>query len=101
MDRGGDLVVRKQLQLKKPGMHFGFLVLLSESDQDVILSVRGLAFSRITQILGGASAQSDVAVCVFVSVAVKTSQVWLWRSRGWQVGGTWCGRRCFCVLADS
>jgi len=82
-------------------MRFGFLVLLSESDQDVILSVRGLAFSGITKILGSASAQSDVVVCVCASVAVKTSQVSLWRSRGWQVGGTWCGRRYLCVLAYS
>jgi len=38
IDHGGDLVVRKQLQLQKLGMRSLVLVLLSESDQDVILS---------------------------------------------------------------
>jgi len=98
---GGDPVERNQLQLQKSGMRPRFLVLLSESDQDVILSVQGPAFSRITQIFGGAFAPSAVAVCVCASVAAVTSQVWLWRSRGWQVSRTWCGRRHLCVLAYS
>jgi len=38
IDRGGDLVVRKQLQLQISGMRSRVLTFLSESDQDVILS---------------------------------------------------------------